>query len=560
VAVTLACAKGQESSSSLLVSTLDGPVRGRRVQGVDQRFGVDVEWNSFTGIPFAAPPTGDRRFAAPSPPEKWLTPLDATQPENRTCPSLSISIPGILNGSGILDPSSDEDCLYLRVYVPQSVNGTKVSGGLLPVLFWVHGGGFMSGSGNLYGPLYWMSHQVVVVTSNYRLGPLGFLSLGTSEVSGNMGLRDQNMAMLWVRDNIASFGGDPDQVTINGQSAGSFSLTYHMFSPKSSGLFHRVIAQSGAAPFAPAFHSYTAEDAARYGNTAAGILGCSDIEARLDCLRKLPVEAFCLMDVPMELMSQPAIDDFSEDPFLPVDPKVAIVEGSYNSQVDIILGMNKDEGLMIMEYFMPFPVIYALLRSAWDILGPFALFGIHHNDITEDDIAKSILVRDEYIGSIHDINAIHFDGMTRMFTDAFIWYGVDKFLDNHLKHSNRNSFQYMNIHMGQYHSFSCPGLNHTDIPGVSHSDELYYMWNPYFGQEYPLNQDDTMISAYFTTMWSNFIKYGDPTPPSSSHDLEVTWNPQTLEDRRYLVIDSQLKMDRSKEYQDRVSFWKTLDL
>merc|ERR1712080_149472 len=110
--------------------------------------------------------------------------------------------------------------------------------------------------------------------------------------------------------------------------------------------------------------------------------------------------------------------------------------------------------------------------------------------------------------------------------------------------------------MGEYHAFGAPGNNASDIPGVNHSDELYYQWNPLDLNPHPLNEDDSSVSRRITTMWSNFIKFGDPTVPG----MEVTWSPQTTEDRRYLVIDSDLRMDLSEDYQDRMSFWKTLDL
>ena len=122
----------------------------------------------------------------------------------------------------------------------------------LPVLFWIHGGGLTVGSGRIaeHGPQYFMeTEQVVIVTINYRLGALGFLSLGTEDVPGNAGLRDQVMALKWVNDNIAFFGGDPQAITIAGESAGGFSVLLHIVSPQSEGLFQRAIIQSGCALF-----------------------------------------------------------------------------------------------------------------------------------------------------------------------------------------------------------------------------------------------------------------------------------------------------------------------
>ena len=134
--------------------------------------------------------------------------------------------PGLVNGG--LAEGSDEDCLYLDVFVPE-----VEAGGRLPVLVWIHGGGYTSGAGvsRKYGPLLYLSHEVLLVEVRYRLGPLGFLSLGTGDVPGNAGVRDQLAALTWVQDNIERFGGDPNLVTVYGQSAGSFASPYHIMSP-----------------------------------------------------------------------------------------------------------------------------------------------------------------------------------------------------------------------------------------------------------------------------------------------------------------------------------------
>ena len=144
----------------------------------------------------------------------------------------------------------------------------RISIDLLPVIFWIHGGGFMTGDGtpDSFGPQYLVAHKVIVVTINYRLGPLGYLSLGTDEVPGNMGQLDQIMALQWVQDNIESFGGDNNLVTLFGQSAGAAAASYHIFSPMAKGLMRRVIADSGVGGFMPSFHHHQEEEAIRCTN------------------------------------------------------------------------------------------------------------------------------------------------------------------------------------------------------------------------------------------------------------------------------------------------------
>ena len=133
---------------------------------------------------------------------------------------------------------SGEDCLYLSVHVPHTELEQDAA---LPVMVWLTGGAFLGGGGMWYGPRLWMTHQIILVTVNYRVGPFGFLTLGSSEAPGNAGMLDQVMALEWVQDNIASFGGDPGRVTLAGESAGSYSAFYHLVSPRSTGLFQRII-------------------------------------------------------------------------------------------------------------------------------------------------------------------------------------------------------------------------------------------------------------------------------------------------------------------------------
>merc|ERR1712215_438182 len=164
-----------------MVETKIGRLIGKREIGIDTRQNKTVNWTAFYDIPYALPPLGDLRFKPPVPAESWSCLRDASFTENKICPQININITlsGLVNGG--LDQSSDEDCLYLNVYVPDT-NSTA----LLPVMFWIHGGGYIFGSGRSaeYGPLYYLAHDIIVVSIRYRLCPLGFLSLGTPNVPG----------------------------------------------------------------------------------------------------------------------------------------------------------------------------------------------------------------------------------------------------------------------------------------------------------------------------------------------------------------------------------------
>ena len=215
----------------IVVETTHGKIEGVQAEG----------HQSFRGIPYAAAPVGENRFRAPTTPEPWAGLLE-TKEFGASAPQPPSALPGMEAGP------QNEDCLFLNVYTPAA------DGARRPVMVWIHGGGFTGGSGGQ--PLYEGARltrrgDIVLVTINYRLGALGYLDLADygeqlEGASSNLGQRDQIAALEWVRDNIEAFGGNPNQVTIFGESAGGMAVSTLIAMPQAKGLFHRVIAQSGA--------------------------------------------------------------------------------------------------------------------------------------------------------------------------------------------------------------------------------------------------------------------------------------------------------------------------
>ncbi|XP_047112051.1 juvenile hormone esterase-like [Schistocerca piceifrons] len=200
------------AGDDVLVTVQQGTLRGTTATSV-----YNTSYTAFLGIPYAKPPVGDLRFQPPQPATGWEGVRDATQ-----------------YGSDCVQNTGEgsEDCLYLNVYVP----GVPQEGSGLPVLFYVHGGGFIKGSGSdqKFGPDFLVSYGVILVTINYRLGPLGFLSTGDDVVPGNVGLKDQLLGLSWVQSNIERFGGDPQRVTLDGRSAGGVAVSLHLMSPQTA--------------------------------------------------------------------------------------------------------------------------------------------------------------------------------------------------------------------------------------------------------------------------------------------------------------------------------------
>merc|ERR1719369_1058272 len=369
------------------------------------------------------------------------------------------------------------------------------------------------------------------------------------------------MALQGVQENIEQFGGDKKLVTVFGQSAGACAATYHLFSPLTQGLMRRVIAQSGLGGFMPSFHHYQEERATKLGSNAAILLGCLDWDRRAECLRGKSVFSIQSVELPMELMSQPSIDKtHSPSPYLQENPLDLVKSGHYNTEVDLMLGFNEDDGMLISQFFLQAPDLYKVLVDAWDFLGPFALLQKHHTEITDVDLEVATEIIDYYTegSGLESLGPENFWNITNMFTESFFTFGNYLFLQHHLQHSRVNTFQYRFSYFGEYHRVGAPGLHHDNCPGVTHSDELYFMWNPFWDKNYPLNERDSQISLTLTTMWTNFAKYGDPTP-GQGVDLEK-WEPQTPEHKQYLRIGKtgDFAMELGEDYMERVQFWAGL--
>eukprot|EP01127_Copromyxa_protea_P002917 TRINITY_DN12836_c0_g1_i1.p1 TRINITY_DN12836_c0_g1~~TRINITY_DN12836_c0_g1_i1.p1 ORF type:complete len:551 (-),score=77.87 TRINITY_DN12836_c0_g1_i1:96-1748(-) len=315
------------------------------------------------GIPFASPPVGDLRFASPEPPAAWKpATLDCTTQQS-ICPQL-MSVEGYVMGS--------EDCLYLDIYTPVGANATSK----LPVMVWVYGGAYVVGDNrelgfydatNLVG-----AHNYVHVAMNYRLSALGFLALPGLQAespyhsTGNYALQDQQAALRFVQNNIANFGGDPDKVTLFGESAGAFSVCWHLVSPKSAGLFRAAIMESGNCENESFFQDIA--DANIWGQEYSEAVGCDPANHNhkelVECLRQLPLaevlhggvalksrktvgEPFYPLLYPV-MPWGPAID---KSPYGLLDTPWNLIRAGNFNRVPVILGTNANEGNIFIPAF-----------------------------------------------------------------------------------------------------------------------------------------------------------------------------------------------------------------
>ena len=279
--------------------------------------------DEFLGIPYAAPPVGALRWKPPQP-TSWQGVLQAGTLQS-PCPQPA---------GPFAVASNNEDCLTLNVYAPRSASNR------LPVMVWIHGGAFVTGTGAIYDGSAMAQDGVIVVTINYRLGYLGFLANpaldaeSPGHASGDYGLMDQQAALRWVRANAAAFGGDPGRITVFGESAGGQSVFDQLASPGAAGLFQRAIIESGA--YAVHLPTLAAADAG--GVAFAKTAGCSST-TDASCLRALPVAAILAQETGN---SPTQFEPNVGTAILPVQPLLAIGLGLFN-RVPVLQGSNHDE-------------------------------------------------------------------------------------------------------------------------------------------------------------------------------------------------------------------------
>ncbi|XP_026743716.1 juvenile hormone esterase-like [Trichoplusia ni] len=470
----------------------------------------------YLAIPYA---TVTHRFQAAKPDPKWEGVYDAID-EHVRCKQrfTSNKISGV------------EDCLTANVYTP-----LPQSDSLLPVMVFIHGGGFRDGSGSpfIYGPRHLIKHGVILVTFNYRLEVLGFLCLGIKEAPGNIGLKDQVQALKWVKKNIKGLGGDPDNVTIFGESAGSSAVAYHLLSPMSQGLFNKAILQSGSAlsPWALQF------EPVKTARLLAAQMGykVEDPQEIYNIFKRSKAEDLLKHRVPREkgdiVLSEnifvPCIEKSiaGVETFLPDNPYTLLSEGKYN-KVPVIIGYNNREGYYFAGKENDTTLFNIDFKKA---LPRDLLFPTEKEKMTAAKTFNELYMKGEKISREPSalLKMAHYQG------DAGIKYSVLATIDLFLKSLDKPIYAY-EFSYGGFLNFAKKMFGFRKYPGATHADELFYM----FSMPAQLNVERDMIEK-MTSYWTNFAKYGNPTPDSSNLPK---WEPAAVQDPRLMVIDKECVM------------------
>ncbi|XP_048844661.1 neuroligin-1-like isoform X3 [Brienomyrus brachyistius] len=576
-----------------VVTTTYGKLRGFKKELGNDILGPVVQ---FLGVPYAAPPTGGRRFQPPEPPIPWSGTRNTTQ-FAPVCPQTVLEgrLPDVMlpvwftNGLEVVSSyvqDQSEDCLFLNIYVPtEDVKritkecarkpGKKIcrkgdireSGSPKPVMVFIHGGSYMEGTGNMFdGSILASYGNVIVITVNYRLGVLGFLSTGDQAAKGNYGLLDLIQALRWTSENIAFFGGDPLRITVFGSGAGAscvnlLTLSHYSegnrWSNSTKGLFQRAIAQSGTAlsSWAVSFQP------AKYARLLAKKVGCNlrgTVEL-VECLQKKHYKELVDQDI------QPARYHIAFGPVIdgdviPDDPQILMEQGEFLNY-DIMLGVNQGEGLKFVELIVD------------------SENGVQANDF---DYAVSSFVDDLY--GYPDGKDILRETIKFMYTD---W------ADRHNPETRRKTL----LALFTDHQWVAPAIATADLHSsfgsptyfyafyhhcqtdqvppwadAAHGDEIPYVFGlPMIGPTdlFPCNfsKNDVMLSAVVMTYWTNFAKTGDPNQPvpqdtkfihtKPNRFEEVAWTRYNQKDQLYLHIG--LKPRVKEHYRaNKVNLWLEL--
>ncbi|XP_015603325.1 acetylcholinesterase [Cephus cinctus] len=522
----------------LVVETTSGLVRGF------SRTVLDREVHVFYGIPFAKPPVGPLRFRKPLPIDPWHGVLNATTLPNSCFQERYEYFPGF-EGEEMWNPNTNvsEDCLYLNVWVPQKTRlrhkGTEPFGmdkSKVPILVWIYGGGYMSGTATLDvydADIMVATSNVIVASMQYRVGAFGFLYLNkhfanSEEAPGNMGLWDQALALRWLRDNAAAFGGDPDLITIFGESAGGGSVSLHLISPVTRGLVRRGILQSGTLNAPWSF--MTGEKANEVARVLVDDCGCNSTMLLenpgrvMACMRSVDAKTISVQQWNsytgiLGFPCAPTIDGV----FLPKHPLDLIKEGDFQ-ETEILIGNNKNEGT----YFILYDFI----------------------DYFEKDHA-SVLERDKFLNIVNTI----FKNMSQLERDAITFQYTDWERLN-----DGSQYQKMVADVVGDYFFICPSIHFAQLfaergmkvyyyfftqrtstnlwgewMGVMHGDEIEYVFGHPLNRSLQYTEKEQKLSLRMIMAYKSFALFGD------LRDDEIEWPTYSRNHPQYVIFDTEEK-------------------
>ncbi|KAM5263907.1 cocaine esterase-like [Ctenodactylus gundi] len=514
--------RGQDYAGPIR-TTHTGQVRGSLVHVTESDVGV----HTFLGIPFAKPPVGPLRFAPPEALEPWsgvrdgtshpaMCLQDITAMSTQALKLLNLTLPPI--------PMS-EDCLYLNIYTPAHAH----EGSNLPVMVWIHGGALVIGMASLYdGSTLAAYENVVVVAIQYRLGVLGFFSTGDQHATGNWGFLDQVAALRWVRQNIAHFGGNPDRVTIFGESAGGTSVSSLVLSPMSQGLFHGAIMESGVA-LLPSLISNSSE---AVSTMVANLSACEqlDPEALVDCLRGKSEEEILAITKAFRIIAG-VVDGI----FLPRHPQELLASADFHP-VPSIIGVNNDE------YGWILPLIATSANTQKEIDRETVRAALQRKSAQMMlPIGFGDILMDEYMGDNEDPQILRAQFQDLMEDFMFV---IPALQVAHVQRYHAPVYFYEFQHRPDFFKDKKPPHVKAD-----HGDEILFIFRSFLGgYQVELTEEEELLSRRMMKYWANFARNGNP----NGEGLPC-W-PAFDHEELYLKLDIQPAVGRALKG-SRLKFW-----
>ena len=486
-----------DSLHSVFVKTKSGTIQGERIDVMNKE--IDV----FLGIPYAEPPIGDLRFRKPKEVKPWNGIYRAIR-HSRPCLQYKLDH-RIKDATWISPVASSEDCLYLNIW--SSVNQKPVPNNLKPVIIWIHGGSFISGSSDLDmydGGVLASFGDIIVVTFNYRLGVLGFLNANHESSPGNAGLHDQAMVIRWVRSNIEAFGGDPDLITLAGSGSGATSIGFHLISPVTRNLFKRAILGSGS-PLYPQVLEEPSLTIDRSQQLAIRVSCANDRvniykhpEDVTNCLRKLEANFIAKAADEMMVGIHPPFGASVGNEFLPFNPYGAVkVASELGNSKEILMGSVKDEGSLLL--YMTFPKIFSsqnpkkvsahqvvpLIEEAFRFMpnpGPKLITHFFMNDLNTSDHNQ---IRDKFYETLGD----------------FVTVCPSVFFGEQMSAMNFSVYHYFFNHRPSNSKWG-------KWMGVVTYDEVPFIFGMPFTRPHDFSEDEREFSARMMETWVNFVRFG----------------------------------------------------
>jgi len=498
---------------TVVAETTHGKIKGLK------RFTVyDQTYISFESIPYAKPPIGPLRFKAPQELESWT--------DVRNCirePRRSVQIHCIYD-----KVDGSEDCLYLNVYT-KNLTPNKPQ----PVMVWIHGGGFISGEANRdwYGPDYFMQRDVVLVTIQYRLNSLGFLSLSLPEleVPGNAGLKDQVMALRWVKANCTAFGGDPNCITVFGESAGAASTQYMSLTEQTRDLFHRHIIMSGYAGASWALNESGSNERAFKLGELCGYRGERNERKLLEYLLSVKAEDLVRMERstldPEERRKvmfpfAPVIEPYQTPScVVPCHPR-EMLKTAWGNKLPLLVGNTSNEGLFFKAVALLEPHRLNDMETCVDFV-PVELTNLY--GMGPETIRLGQKIKQIHVQGDHPTREEYFE----LCTFVYFLLPCQRFLTSRLANKGaartfmyRFDFDSEEI-IGPYRLMRFG----RGEKGVSHADELTYMFWNCFSKKLPQDSLSYRTIERMVGMWTQFAETGSPYSPTIDGLETVSWEP-----------------------------------